>query len=56
VDPDGALRCQVKSGRAAARFTRNAQYQLGAWLVESDGRFHVKLPTGLFPVRAVHLS
>lgn len=56
LDPEGALRCRVKSGRAAARFTRGAQFQLGAWLVEAEGRFHVQLPTGLFPVRSVHLS
>jgi hypothetical protein len=38
VDPDGVLSCKVKQGRARARFSRDAQYQLGQLLEEgADG-------------------
>lgn len=39
VEPDGILACRVKHGRARARFSRDAQYQLGQLLEEGpDGR------------------
>jgi len=38
VEPDGVLSCRVKQGRARARFSRDAQYQLGQLLEEGpDG-------------------
>jgi uncharacterized protein len=37
VEPDGVLACKVKNGRAKARFTRDAQFQLGSHLVERGG-------------------
>lgn len=38
VEPDGVLSCRVKHGRAGARFSRDAQYQLGQLLEEGpDG-------------------
>ncbi|MCI0570005.1 MAG: DUF1285 domain-containing protein [Myxococcaceae bacterium] len=37
-DTDGVLTCQVKAGRAKARFSRDAQFQLGELLHEEDGR------------------
>ncbi|MFP2905031.1 DUF1285 domain-containing protein [Pyxidicoccus sp. 3LFB2] len=38
VEPDGVLSCRVKHGRARARFSRDAQYQLGQLLEEGpDG-------------------
>ena len=56
LDADGVLRCQVKSNRAAARFSRDAQFQLGPWLEEEEGRFLLALPTGRHPVRSLHQS
>ena len=38
VEPDGVLSCRVKNGRAKARFTRDAQFQLGSHMSERDGR------------------
>lgn len=37
VDDEGVLTCQVKGGRARARFSRDAQYQLGE-LLEQDAQ------------------
>jgi hypothetical protein len=37
MDPDGVITCQVKERRAKARFSRDAQFQLGALLAPSDG-------------------
>lgn len=34
---DGVFTCRVKQGRAKARFSRDAQYQLGELLEEGDG-------------------
>jgi hypothetical protein len=45
VGPDGVLQCKVKAGRARARFSRDAQYQLGA-LLEQDEGGHVYLRAG----------
>ncbi|HYO59248.1 DUF1285 domain-containing protein [Archangium sp.] len=45
VGSDGILICQVKGGRAKARFSRDAQYQLGA-LMEQDEDGHLYLRAG----------
>lgn len=37
LGPDGIFRCQVKGGRARARFSRDAQYQLGELMEEGEG-------------------
>lgn len=37
MEPDGVFSCRVKRGRAKARFSRDAQYQLGALLEEGEG-------------------
>lgn len=34
---DGVLTCRVKQGRAKARFSRDAQYQLGELMEEGEG-------------------
>ena len=47
---DGVLRCRVKSGRALARFSRNAQAQLGERLEETDGGLALKLGEATVPV------
>ncbi|MFL5320602.1 MAG: DUF1285 domain-containing protein [Myxococcaceae bacterium] len=36
LDSDGVLHCKVKQGRAWARFSRDAQFQLGEALEEND--------------------
>jgi hypothetical protein len=36
VGPDGALHCDARGGRLAARFDRHAQTQLAALLEEDD--------------------
>lgn len=38
ADADGALVCAVKEGRARARFSRDAQFELGGHVVEDEGR------------------
>ncbi len=45
LDEDGALTVLVKAGRARARFSRDAQYQLGQYLVEENGALFIKLGT-----------
>jgi len=37
VAPDGVLTCRVKGSRAGARFSRDAQYQLGELLEQDEG-------------------
>lgn len=37
LEPDGVFSCRVKRGRAKARFSRDAQYQLGELLEEGEG-------------------
>lgn len=37
LDAEGVLSCRVKQGRARARFSRDAQYQLGLLLEEGEG-------------------
>jgi len=43
--PDGVLTCRAKGGRAKARFSRDAQYQLGE-LLEQDDAGHLFLRAG----------
>jgi len=45
VGPEGVLFCRVKGGRAQARFSRDAQYQLGE-LMEQDESGHLYLRAG----------
>lgn len=45
VAPDGVLTCRVKGSRAGARFSRDAQYQLGE-LLEQDEAGQVFLRAG----------
>ena len=57
VASDGVLTCKVKAGRSRARFSRDAQYQLGELLEEdADGRVflragdrRVEVPASLVP-------
>jgi hypothetical protein len=37
VDSEGVLSCRVKGGRAKARFTRDAQFQIGTQMEERNG-------------------
>lgn len=37
TDEDGVLTVKVKSGKASARFSRDAQFQMGQYLIEEDG-------------------
>jgi len=37
MEPDGVFACRVKRGRAKARFSRDAQYQLGELLEQDEG-------------------
>jgi hypothetical protein len=37
VDAEGVLTCGVKGGRAKARFSRDAQYQLGELMEQDEG-------------------
>lgn len=51
-DDEGALTVAVKAGRARARLTRDAQFQLEPWLAEDAGRVVLRVgektwPTGL---------
>ena len=56
LDEDGALTCGLKAGRARARFSRDAQFQLSPWLDEEDGRYVLCLPSGRFPLAYPHQS
>ncbi|MFP2925713.1 DUF1285 domain-containing protein [Pyxidicoccus sp. 3LG] len=61
VEPEGVLSCHVKQGRARARFSRDAQYQLGQLLEEGPdgglvlcaGQRRLPLPVSL---DALHVS
>jgi len=55
LDPEGVLTCQVKQGRAKARFSRDAQFGIGEfleqddhgyWLVTGSDRIRVGDPSG----------
>jgi hypothetical protein len=56
LDEDGAFTCGVKAGRARARFSRDAQFQLSPWLDEEAGRYVLRLPSGRFPLANVYAS
>lgn len=43
LDEDGALTVQVKSGKARARFSRDAQFQLEPYLVEAGEAFELQV-------------
>jgi uncharacterized protein len=49
VDPEGVVTCRVKGGRARARFSRDAQYQLGE-LLEQDVQGRLVLRAGQRPL------
>ncbi|AKJ01265.1 Hypothetical protein AA314_02891 [Archangium gephyra] len=43
VDAEGVLSCRVKGGRAKARFSRDAQYQLGELMEQGeDGHLYLR--------------
>ena len=43
LEEDGVLSCRVMGGRAKARFSRDAQFQLGEWMEERDGQIVLRL-------------
>lgn len=43
MEPDGVLSCRVKAGRAKARFSRHAQFQLGERLVPTERGVSLRL-------------
>lgn len=51
TDADGVLVCQVKQGRARARFTRDAQFALGERLEEQAGACVLRLNNRDWPIR-----
>jgi len=52
VETEGVFRCRVKAGRAAARFSRSAQAQLGELIEEREGRLWLGgVPLLLEPAR-----
>ena len=54
VDTGSVLTCRVKQGRAKARFSRDAQFQLGSFLVRSaSGEAVLKVGEQEFPVALV---
>lgn len=50
LEPDGVLACRVKEGRAKARFTRDAQFQLGSLLDEREGRVVLRVGDRAYPI------
>lgn len=51
IGEDGVLRCLVRGGRLAARFSQSAQLALAPYLVETpEGGFALRLGSGLCPV------
>lgn len=50
LDPDGVLSCRVKEGRAKARFTRDAQFELGSRMEERRGAIVLLLSGREYPV------
>jgi hypothetical protein len=50
VDADGALRCTVKSGKAKAKFSREAHYALGSHLEEDGGLLSLKVGAKSHPL------
>lgn len=49
-DDEGVLTAKVKDGKALARFSRDAQFQLGSRMEEVDGRPAVRVGTKLLPL------
>ena len=49
-DEEGVLTARVKDGKALARFSRDAQFQLGSRMEEVDGRAVVRVGTKLLPL------
>jgi hypothetical protein len=49
-DAEGVLHCLVKGGAARARFSRDAQHQLGALLEEHEGKLLLRVGAQLVPV------
>ena len=43
LEADGVLSCRVKGGRAKARFTRDAQFELGSRMEEREGAILLRL-------------
>ena len=52
VEPDGVLSCRVKDGRAKARFTRDAQFQLGSHLDERGGEIFLVVGGREYPIHS----
>ncbi len=50
LDDEGALVCRVKAGRARARFSRDAQFQLGTLLVLEEGAPFLRVGQRLIPL------
>lgn len=50
LDDRGALVCRVKGGRAKARFSRDAQFQLGSHLEQAPGGLALRAGTQLIPL------
>ncbi len=51
LDADGVLACQVKQGRAKARFAREAQFALGSLLQEVEGQLMLRVGATTYPLR-----
>jgi uncharacterized protein len=49
-DDEGVLTAKVKDGKALARFSRDAQFQLGERMEEVDGRPALRVGTRLLPL------
>lgn len=50
VEPDGVLSCRVKQGRAKARFSRQAQFQLGEKVERADHGMVLRVGASEFPL------
>jgi hypothetical protein len=50
LDDEGVLVAKVKGGKARARFSREAQFQLAERFEEVDGRLSVRVGTKKWPV------
>jgi len=48
-----SLYCEVKGGRARARFLRSAYHNLLPYLMERDGGYAVELASGTYPIREI---
>lgn len=50
LDEEGVATVKVKDGKARARFSRDAQYQLGQYLVEEGDRVVLVVANQKFPI------